>query len=105
MTIDRTLFPVGAALRRWPCKPALGRVETRPGVVYAQRLLARNNVRKEQEDRAKKWRRGIKIAVNGRVEGRRRAIFTALSSQRGRAAEWQTWLRVGSREKDEPGSR
>lgn len=33
MTIDATLFPVGAALRRWPCKPALGRVETRPGVV------------------------------------------------------------------------
>lgn len=42
MTRDRTLFPVGAALRRWPCKPALGRVETRPGV-YADSALAETN--------------------------------------------------------------
>jgi hypothetical protein len=27
-----------------------------------------------------KWRRGIKIAMDGRVEGRRRAIFTASHS-------------------------
>lgn len=42
MTIEGTLFPVGAALRRWPCKPALGRVETRPGV-YAESALAATN--------------------------------------------------------------
>lgn len=42
MTIEWTLFPVGAALRRWPCKPALGRVETRPGV-YAESVLAATN--------------------------------------------------------------
>lgn len=32
----------GSALRRWPCKPALGRVETRPGV-YAGSALAETN--------------------------------------------------------------
>lgn len=40
---------------------------------------------KEAKQYAKKWRRRIKIAINGRVEGRQVAIF-ALHKRRGRAA-------------------